>query len=59
MMESPQQFTSRMHRLERLACPTPEDEALFHALMATAKELGLSYKDALEYTIRMRNGGAD
>jgi len=27
--------------------------------MAAAKERGLGYKEALEYTIRMRNGGAD
>jgi len=39
--------------------PTPQDEPTFHALMAAAKERGLGYKEALEYTIRMRNGGAD
>ena len=58
-MESPEQFTARVRRLERLACPTPQDETVFHALMAEAKDRGLSYKEALEYTIRMRSGGAD
>lgn len=58
-MDTPDQFMAKVHRLERLACPSEDDEALFHALMEQAKEHGLSYKDALEYTICMRNGGAD
>jgi len=58
-MESPAHFTARIRRLEHLACPAPEDEALYHALMAEAKDRGLNYKQALEYIIRIRNGGAD
>jgi len=58
-MEPPDQFMARIRRLEHLARPTAEDDALFHALMADAKEKGLNYREALEYTIRMRNGGAD
>jgi len=50
---------AKVRRLERLACPSEDDEALFGALMEQAKEHGLSYKDALEYAICMRNGGAD
>ena len=46
-MDTPQHFTARVRRLERLACPTPEDEPLFHALMAIAKDFGLNYKEAL------------
>jgi hypothetical protein len=58
-MESPEQFSARIRRLERPACPTPQDEVIFHALMAEAKDRGLNYREALEYTIRVRNGGAD
>jgi hypothetical protein len=58
-MESPQQFMARIRRLEQLACLNPEDRPVFEALMEEAKRLNLSYKDALEYTIRIRNGGAD
>ncbi|WP_263419903.1 hypothetical protein [Terriglobus albidus] len=58
-MESPAQFSTRIRRLEHQACFAPEDEALYHALMAEAKDRGLNYKEALEYTIRICNGGAD
>ncbi|WP_263419887.1 hypothetical protein [Terriglobus albidus] len=58
-MDFPEEFTSRIRRLERLACPTPQDEIIFHPLMAEAKDRRLSYKEALEFTIRVRAGGAD
>ncbi|CAN5556763.1 hypothetical protein BH10ACI4_BH10ACI4_37910 [soil metagenome] len=37
-----------------LACPAKEDTPFFNHCMAIAKERGLSWEQALEYTIEMR-----
>jgi hypothetical protein len=36
------------------ACPTKEDTPFFNHCMSIAKARGMSWKEALEYTIEMR-----
>ena len=36
------------------ACPTKEDAPFFNHCMSIAKDRGMSWKEALEYTIEMR-----
>ncbi|MDE3103933.1 MAG: hypothetical protein KGK08_02045 [Acidobacteriota bacterium] len=38
------------------ACPTQEDTPFFNHCMALAKDRGLTWEEALEYTVEMRNG---
>jgi hypothetical protein len=59
MADDVAQFTARMKKLEALACPSPCDVSFFNDHMQTAKSEGLTYREGLEYVIRMRNGGAD
>lgn len=59
MIESISEFNARMKRLQRLACPTPENIEEFNLRIQEAAVLGLNYREGLEYIIRLRNGGAD
>ena len=59
MCRTIEQFEARMRRLEILACPTSADSEFFNKCMERADELCLNYREALEYTICMRNGGSD
>jgi hypothetical protein len=53
------EFTAKMKILDRLACPTEADRAFFDKHMQLASDQGLTYRECLEYVIRMRHGGAD
>ena len=57
--ESVAEFTARMKRLQALACPTEDDVGFFNEQMETAFQHGMKYREGLEFTIRMRHGGAD
>lgn len=59
MFESVREFNARMKKLLALACPASSDVQLFNDLIRIASDLGLNYREGLEYVIRMRSGGAD
>ena len=40
--------------LMNLACPTKEDAPFFNHCMRLAKEMGMSWKEGLRYTIEQR-----
>ncbi len=47
-------MTIDRNELFKLACPTQEDTPFFNHCMRLAKSRGLSWEEALEYTIEMR-----
>ncbi len=56
--ESVAEFTGRMESLEALACPAEDDVAFFNDHTEIANQHGMSYREGLEFIIRMRHGGA-
>jgi hypothetical protein len=44
--------------LMQRACPSPEDVPFFNHFMSLAKEMGMSWREALEYVIAQREGCA-
>jgi hypothetical protein len=59
MFESVAEFNAKMRRLETLACPSRADRDFFESQLALAKELGMNYREGLEFVIRMRHGGSE
>lgn len=57
-MQTVAEFTRKMHRLEKLACPTVEDRAFFNAHI---QDLGphSTYRENLENIVLLRSGGTD
>ena len=48
----------RRKRLEALACPADTEVPFFNDHMLIANQHGMDYQEALEFVIRMRNGGS-
>ncbi len=59
LSEMPAEFMRRIKRLETLACPAEKDRDFYEIQMSRAKHGGMNYREALEFVIRERNGGAD
>jgi hypothetical protein len=57
-VESVSKLTARMKRLEALAFPRDHDAAFFNAQIEIANLHGMTYREGLEFVIRMRYGGA-
>ena len=53
-MEITNGFTLDTKTLFQLACPAEEDTPFFNHCMRLAREMGLSWEEALKYTIEMR-----
>ncbi len=56
--ETVAEFMVRRKKLETLACPADSEVPFYNDHMQIANQHGMDYQEALEFIIRMRQGGA-